>query len=246
MFLLGLLSLLYYVVLSFFSSRISFSLFWIALGLMFISLGLVMEFGKRNIVHINKNVKIVFLICFIAGCISFIIIESFIIYYGYKRQMRESDYLLILGAGLHGERMSLTLSQRMDRSLEYLKMYPSTKIIVSGGQGPGEDITEAEAMERFLISNGIDKNQIIKEERSTSTSENFKYSREVLNRIDKRNELKVAVVTTNFHMFRAKFLGERAGFNNIYTVPSKLHIVLVPNYYVREYLAVINSFIFDK
>lgn len=246
LFLLGMLSILYYVILSFFSARISFSLFWIALGLVLIGLGLVVEFEKRNIVHISKKIKTLFLICVMLGCISFIIIESFIIYYGCTKQMRESDYLLILGAGLHGEKMSLTLSQRMDKSLEYLEMYPNTKVIVSGGQGPGENITEAEAMKRFLIRNEINENQIIKEETSTSTSENFKYSKEILNKIDKRKELKVAVVTTNFHMFRAKFLGERVGFNNIYPVPSKLHILLAPNYYVREYLAVINSFMFDK
>ncbi|MBE6044391.1 MULTISPECIES: YdcF family protein [Clostridium] len=245
-FILGMLSILYYILLSCFAWKISFSQFWIMLGAVFIGIGVVKEFEKSNKLYINKKFRMLMLICFIIGFILFIIIESLIIYFSINEQMEECDYLLILGAGLHGEKMSLTLSQRMDKSMEYLEKYPKTKIIVSGGQGMGEDITEAEAMGRFLLSCGISKNQIIKEEKSTNTSQNFRYSKEVLDKIDNRKEIKIAIVTTNFHMFRARFLAKRAGFKNIYSVPSELHPILIPNYYVRECFAVIKSFIFDR
>lgn len=67
-------------------------------------------------------------------------------------------------------------------------------------------------MERFLLSNGIDKSKIIKEEKSTSTAENFKHRREILSKMDSRKEIHITVVTTNFHMFRAKFLEKGVGF----------------------------------
>jgi uncharacterized SAM-binding protein YcdF (DUF218 family) len=245
-FILGILSMLYYIALSFFAWKISFSQFWIILSVVFIGIGIVEELEKSNKLYINKKLRMLILICFIIGLTLFIIIESLIIYFSLNEQMNKSDYLLILGAGLHGEKMSLTLSQRMDKSIEYLDRYPKTKIIVSGGKGMGEDITEAEAMKMFLLSRGISKNQIIKEEKSRSTSENFRYSKEVLDKIDNRKEIKIAIVTTNFHMFRARFLAERAGFENICSVPSELHPILIPNYYVREYFAVIKSFIFDR
>jgi uncharacterized SAM-binding protein YcdF (DUF218 family) len=242
---LGFLSILYYAALTIFGGRISFSEFWILMGIFLITIGSVEPFLKRNRLISSKRTKRVFFTFFSLIMASFIIIEGFIIYYGSHKKFKESDYILILGAGLRGERLSLTLSQRMFKSLEYLEEYPNTKIIVSGGQGPGEDITEAEAMKRFLISHGIDEKQIIKEDKSTSTSENLLYSKGVLSQIDSNEKLKISIVTTDFHMFRTKFLANRVGFE-VYSVPSKLHPLLAPNYYVREYLAVINSYFFDK
>jgi uncharacterized SAM-binding protein YcdF (DUF218 family) len=133
----------------------------------------------------------------------------------------------------------------MIKGMEFLEKYPNTKVIVSGGQGPGEDITEAEAMKRYLISNGISENQIIKEEKSTSTEENLIYSREVIKKLDSRDDMKITLITTNFHMFRSKFLANRFGLD-VYSAPSDLHPLLIPNYYVREYLAVINSYLFNR
>lgn len=223
---------------------ISFSIFWILLGLILIGFNIIKTLGIK--LNISNKVVIIFRMCFILIMISFIVIESCIIYFGSSRDMKQSDYLIILGAGVRGTRLSLTLTQRMQESLNYLKKYPNTKVIVSGGQGPGESITEAEAMSRFLINHGVDKKQIIKEERSTSTYENFLFSKMVIERIDKRNDFEVSIITSDFHMFRAKLLAERAGFERINLVPAKLHILLVPNYYVREYLAVIKSIVFDK
>jgi uncharacterized SAM-binding protein YcdF (DUF218 family) len=86
---------------------------------------------------------------------------------------------------------------------------------------------------------------IIKEEKSTNTLENMKFTTEILKGLDKRENIEVTIVTNNFHMFRAKFLAQRQGLK-AYGYPSQLHPMLVPTYFVREYLAVINSFIFDR
>lgn len=243
---LGLLSVLYYVILTIFGGKISFSGFWIFVGVIFLLMGMMWDLDISKKFKFVREGKVICLILTTVLLISFIGIESSIIYYGSNKRMRESEYLIILGAGLRGQRMSLTLTQRMYKSLEYLKKYPNTKVIVSGGIGPGEEITEAEAMKRFLVSNGINEKQIIKEEGSTSTAENFKYTRQKLSELDNRMDIKVSIITTNFHMFRAVFLAKRAGFEEIYTVSSEIHFLLIPNYYVREYFAVIKSFLLDK
>ena len=243
---LSILCILYYILLIGFGGIISFSLFWVLVGVVFLFLGLVESNSITFSWKVLKRIKPVFYLGISIGLISFLIIESLIIYYGSDKGFKRSDYLFILGAGLRGETMSLTLTQRMNKALEYLTEYPDTKIIVSGGKGTGERITEAEAMKRFLIQNGVDEKYIIKEEKSTSTAENFQYSRDILRKIDTRQAIKITVVTTNFHMFRAKQLAEQVGLKDIYTVPSDLHFILIPNYYVREYLAVIKSFIFDR
>lgn len=75
-----------------------------------------------------------------------------------KKADRNADYLIVLGAHVYGERMSSNLKYRIELAKEYLEENPETKVIVSGGQGHGEKISEAEAMYRYLIKNGIAKN----------------------------------------------------------------------------------------
>ncbi|KOA19397.1 hypothetical protein CLHOM_21880 [Clostridium homopropionicum DSM 5847] len=243
---LSILCILYYIILIGFGGIISFSLFWALAGAVFLFLSIVERGSITFSWKMFKRLKPAFYLGITIVITSFLIIESLIIYYGSDKGFKKSDYLLILGAGLRGETMSLTLTQRMNKALEYLREHPDTKIIVSGGKGTGESITEAEAMKRFLIQNGVEEKYIIKEEKSTNTAENFQYSRDIIRKIDTREAIKITVVTTNFHMFRAKQLAAQVGLKDIYTVPSDLHFILIPNYYVREYLAVIKSYIFDR
>ncbi|MCY6355075.1 YdcF family protein [Clostridium sp. ZS2-4] len=241
MIILGLISIIYYFLLVTFGGKISFSEFWVMFGVFMLLIGIIKKLDKNKKIRINKKIKLVFITLVSIGVASFIIIEGFIITSGICGEIKKSDYLVILGAGLRGEKMSLALSKRMHKSLEYINKYPDVKIVVSGGQGPGEDITEAEAMKRFLINHGVSEKNIIKEDKSTSTSENLKYTKNKLEQIDGRNDMTISIVTSDFHMFRAQFLAKRVGFDT-YAVPAKLHFLLIPNFYVREYFAVINSY----
>src|SRR5690625_308463 len=85
----------------------------------------------------------------------------------------KNEYAIILGAKVIGETPSLSLQYRVDSALQYAIEYPHVKLILSGGQGPGEDITEAEAMKRFLLENGIEEKRLLLESESTSTYENI-------------------------------------------------------------------------
>ena len=96
----------------------------------------------------------------------------------------KEDAVIVLGAGLRGENLSLILRNRLDAAVEYYNENPEAVIVVSGGQGPDEDIPEAEAMERYLYEQGVPLNKIIKEDKSTSTEENFKFSKELLETYD--------------------------------------------------------------
>lgn len=246
---LGALSLVYYIVLLCFNFKISFSRFWLFIGIIFIISGIL----KRNNIEILKKFvgvrKIVkTMICVFV--IMFIIIEIPILYYGNKNYTGDSDYIIVLGAGLQGKNMSLTLYQRVEKAWEYVKDHPRTKIIVSGGKGPNEEITEAEAMEKYFLNKGIERNRIIKEDKSRNTYENLLFSREKLMKIENKNfeeimKLKIAVVTSNFHIFRAKMLGERVGIE-LQGIPAKVMTTLQLNFYVREALAVVKSMIFDR
>ena len=119
----------------------------------------------------------------------------------HKKADYGKDVLIVLGCAVRGERVSLTLKLRLDAALEYLEHSPNTAVIVSGGKGDGENISEAEAMKRYLVSHGVDESRIITEDKSTSAWENFKFSKAILD--ERFPGASVAFVTTNFHVYRA-------------------------------------------
>ena len=218
----------------------------------YVFIGLLIAMGLYNLINkkdfifiIPGKIRMAMEICFFIGLVSFVFIEILIIQSARVKHTEKSDYLVILGAGLRGKSPSIPLLERLNASLEYIKLNNNIKIVVSGGRGIDESITEAEAMKRFLIKHGVATDQIIKEERSTSTLENLKFTAEILEELDQNKNIEVTIVTNNFHMFRAKFLARRVGLKT-YGYPAPLYAMLVPSCFVREYFAVINSFIFDR
>ena len=181
---LGILCEVYFIGTIIFGGRVTFAEFYLGLGVLLIALGLInrRNNGEYTLIKPGK-IKTTIKTCFFIGLASFVIIEALILQSAISKHRDKTDYLMILGAGLRGEVPSTALYQRLDASLEYIELNPNVKIVVSGGRGPGETITEAEAMKRFLIKHGVAKELIIKEEKSTSTLENMKFTTEILERI---------------------------------------------------------------
>ena len=143
--------------------------------------------------------------------------------------------VIVLGAGVNGETPSLSLSARIDAAEKYIRTHPGVPVILSGGQGAGEDITEAECMRRALTRRGVAESCLYLEERSTNTRENMLYSCEVLEALGVDPAQRVAIVTSDYHLCRARLLwgGPSAA------VPAHLSGApylwcLTVNYYIRE------------
>ena len=148
------------------------------------------------------------------------------------------DAIIVLGAGIHGERVSLTLRDRLNAAIACYEQNPDAVIVVSGGQGPQEDISEALAMERYLIERGVPADHILKEARSTSTAENFAFSKVVL---DERfgDGYSAVYVTNDFHIFRAGQIARDAGLSNMNHAHSDTVWYLVVPSCLRECVAVL-------
>ena len=147
---------------------------------------------------------------------------------------KDIPYLIVLGAQVKGTKITASLRRRLKRSAAYLSENPGTKVIVSGGQGPGEDIAEAEAMAAFLTDCGIKRSRILLEDRSKSTEENLRFSAAYLPDMT----VKVGIVSNNFHMYRACCYAGRTGYKNVCRIPSDCSPLLFANYMVREFFAV--------
>ena len=150
-----------------------------------------------------------------------------------------TDYLIVLGAGLNGTTPSLSLLDRLETAVDYLHTHPTCMVIVSGGQGVGEDISEAEAMETYLLTQGIQKNRIIKEDQSSNTLENITFSYQLIS--EQSNDPIVAIVSSGYHLFRAKWITKELGHNVYALAAPTSNWLLKINYFLREAPALVKT-----
>lgn len=188
-----------------------------------------------------------FLLLFSMGTLLFLTVEGYLLSRGEQDNSAiPADAVIVLGAGVNGETPSLILQSRIHTAADYLALHPDIPVVLSGGQGPGETITEAEAMRRELVAMGIEADRLFLEEQSTSTAENFAFSKDILERqgIDTDTAV-IAVVTSDFHCARAHLIAQREGMRTL-DVPSEISwLLLNANYYVREAFAMVKTLIFD-
>lgn len=143
----------------------------------------------------------------------------------------DAAYLIVLGAGVNGTVPSLSMLNRLTAAKAYLDAHPACTAVVSGGQGPGEEISEAEAMRRWLTANGVDAGRILTEDRSTSTLENLRNSVAL---IPGAETARIAVCSSEYHLYRAQYLARQLGFE-CGAIPARTsYPVLRLNYFIRE------------
>lgn len=238
MIIAGCLCFAYYFALAASSKRwnTTFAGFWVILGIGFLMLGKIWPYSPGWL-------QVLLLVCAMAVVFLFAVIEGKII-----GEMRKSGpdglrWLIVLGAQVRGTKITDSLRRRLDCAVSYYEKNPDVNIIVSGGRGDGENITEALAMARYLEEKGIAKERIYKEDRSTSTYENLVNSSAVL---PDSMRTPIGVVTNNFHMYRSLKLAENIGYEKVYGIPAGTKIVVLPNYMMREFFAEIKRLIFKR
>ena len=123
------------------------------------------------------------------------------------RKQRRLDYIVVLGCGVIGDRVTPLLAGRIEKGLQLLNKNPSARIIMSGGQGPGENLPEGEAMAKYAIDKETAKERIIIENKSVNTMENLRFSKALM----EKEKPKIAIVTTSYHVFRALVLAKQCG-----------------------------------
>ena len=223
----GAACLLYYLLLAVYSRRLrsTFAAFWLITGGIHLILGCM---------PLPVSAEYVLGAACLVGWMVFLAAEFRIVRAMSSSCEERLDWIIILGAQVRGTRITNSLRRRLDRGLSYLGEFPGTKVIVSGGQGPGEEITEAEAMARYLMENGIPEEQIFLEDRSTSTRENLRFSRAFT---DPEHD-RVGIVTNDFHIYRSGLIAGQEGYRNLYLLPADSNPVFQLNYLVREFFAV--------
>ncbi|MFL0200871.1 YdcF family protein [Exiguobacterium acetylicum] len=149
-----------------------------------------------------------------------------------------SPYVIVLGAGVKGEKPSQILHNRIQAAAAYGKQHSEVRFILSGGQGPDEDISEAEAMRRGMVASGIAEERLILEADSTSTTENLQFSKALLPKDVRR----VSIVTSDFHLYRARQEAKQLGLQTD-AIPAETPLSGVLRFGMRERVAIVVQFL---
>ncbi len=185
------------------------------------------------------------LLCCLLVVLSFLAATASMFFYSKKLPKEKHDAIIILGAGLVGENLSYTLRSRVDAAINYYNSNPECVILASGGQGEDEAVTEAYAIQKYMLEKNIPPEKILVEEKSTSTKENFLFSKKILDEYFESKEYSVLFVTSDFHLLRSSFFCKDAGIIgeglSSLTHPSKIN-----GYYVREFGALMYYIVFEN
>ena len=242
LFLVGIAFLIYFLCVAFFVGHgTNFYFIWLILAVVVMTFAILLKRGFF-ISHFPLWIRRTFVILLCMGVMIFGIVEGFIISGFSMKGQPGADYVIVLGAQMKADGPSKALQYRLDEAIRYLNENPSSKVIVSGGQGSDEHISEAQGMHEYLVEKGIEKDRIIKEDKSVNTTQNLAFSAEYLD----RERDSVAVVTNNFHVFRAVKIAEKAGYQNVCGIAAKGEPFLQINNMMREFFGVMKDFLFGN
>ena len=176
-------------------------------------------------------------ISIIYGSMTFLIFMIYTLFLQIIPRKKDFDYVIIHGAGLlHGEQLTKLLQGRVDKAIEVYRKDPTPPILIpSGGKGDDEKISEAEAMKRYLLEQGIPETTIILEDRSSTTLENLQFSKQIIDSREGRSY--TALVTSNYHVYRALRYARQCGLKCT-GIGSPVAFYYWPSALIREFIAI--------
>lgn len=149
------------------------------------------------------------------------------------------DYIIVLGSGIRSEEVPPLLKSRLDKGIEYYQKNPAACFVVSGGQGADEPVSEAFAMRNYLLSQGIPEDRIILEDRSRTTLENMKFSKEKILADWQGQETPFVIFTTNnYHVLRGALYAGKVGLK-AEGVGAPTALYFLPTALIREFIALL-------
>lgn len=234
-FILGVLCIGYFILyITAVDMTNKFTWFWLLMGA-----GLLGADGLLAVLHhhgyeVPGKLQVCILSVCGIGLLGFLVIEGIIVGYGRSKPDPGADYAVVLGARVIGKKPSYNLEKRLEKAYNYLQESPDTKAVLSGGKGPGEDISEAQAMYEYLTGRGISGDRLILEDRSVNTDQNLGYS---IAKMTGSKE-KVVIISNRFHLYRALSIARKKGLSHVQGLGSEVKWYTAPNMYVREAFAV--------
>ncbi len=193
----------------------------------------------------GKVMRIVFIVMMAMVFLLFVVLESVIISYSLRGCEDGADYVIVLGSQIREDGPSNDYKARLDSAYEYLMENKDTMVITTGGQGKNEPVSEAEGGAKYLIARGLDEKRIILEDRSINTVENLANAKKLIEGRGKdASEVQIVIVSADYHLYRASYLAKGMGFEDVSCKGGHGLLILLPQYYTREFFALIKEYLF--
>ncbi len=261
---LGVLCIAYFIVIVVYAGiGTSFAFIWLFFAALLFFLGYGRWYYSRNMDRIPRWVPVSVVTTCVAGVVALAVLCVLVFLGAASSDKKNLDYVIVLGARVKEHTVSNSLKKRLDKAIEYAQENPDTILVLSGGRGPGEDVSEAEVMRQYLEYNGVRPEQLLIEDRSVSTVENIAYSKVVIEEHRNRDKkelvpltrrttsvpyaiapdkpLEIGVLTSNFHIYRARLTAEKWGFDNVYGISADSDPVLFIHLCVRECASIVKD-----
>lgn len=169
---------------------------------------------------------------------------SFAVYsvvYGRMRHGVAPTAVVVHGAGLRPDgTVTPLLRGRLDRALGVYRSEAARGnrpvLVPSGGKGADEVRSEAAAMGEYLAAQGVPAEDLLLEDRSTTTRENIERSAVLLRDADRHGPL--LLVTSDYHVLRTASLARRLGVD-AQVVGARTARYYVPSAFLREFVALL-------
>ncbi len=233
---LAVLSLIYSIAVFLVGSGTFSFIIWIIVAVFF---GFLWFMEKKNLWEkVPKIISKIFIILITMGLLVFIFCQGCILTQFFSKGEEGADYIIVLGAQMRDWGPSVVFKYRLDAAVEYLKNNPDTIVIVTGGQGVNETISEGEGGKTYLIDQGIPDSRILVEKESIDTKQNIINAFEMIN--DDKNT-NIGIVTNNFHLFRGMLLAKRYTDAKIMGIAAFTEYQFLPNNMVRETLGILKD-----
>ena len=159
----------------------------------------------------------------------------------------QPDLMVVFGCQVKKDGPSILLRDRLETALGYLEDHPDLPVLVTGGKGSDEHVSEAQAMRDYLVEHGIDESRVTMEDKSHNTRQNLLFSKEILEGQGKEpGGLHILAVSSGFHLARIEMLAHRFGYGEVSTLDAPVsHFPSAVQMFFREPLALMKSFVFD-
>ncbi len=230
----GLCLAYYFAVLVMSGLNTSFSWFWVLLAVLLAGFGWLYGWKREFLRAIPVAVKVLLAAAVLAGVVIFGLLFGRILQAMHSAEPSGAAYMVVLGAKVKHGRPSRALLLRLESALAYAEENPDTVLILSGGQGPDEAVSEAACMQEWMLSKGMKESRLVLEDRSTSTRENLVFS----DRMTGCKKGPALVVTNDFHVYRAVQLARKLGYQDVYGLPAPTRPqYMFLHYAVREVFA---------
>lgn len=256
--------LLYWILINIYTGfNVSGGFIWIIFTIFFAMLAFMMRVYKLHPKKIPLVIIVVLNTLTFTGIFIFMILELLIASAAFIKPEPGLDYIIVLGARVKPDQsLSKSLKYRVDRAVAYLDEYPSTYVVLSGGKGLDEPVSEAQAMAVYMVNKDISPQNLYLEIESKNTRENIIYSEALIKRVIKKNKQenfayldntreevlfaedkpkRIGVVTNSYHMLRALALANTGDMGKVYAISAGADPVLYLHFSLRECAALLKD-----